>query len=80
MTAEPDHPRTWLKTWLLVIFLIAMFMGPGPGMRLVNPSHAGDPLTIGTVPILYAWALFWFAVQATVVLVAYVTIWSRDTD
>ena len=51
-------------------------MGPGPGLYLVNDFAAAGGTFIG-VPALYAWAVFWFAVEAAVVITAYLTIW-RD--
>jgi hypothetical protein len=66
-----------LTVVLSLIFAAAMFMGPGPGLYLVNPDR-GDPqatFAIAGVPVLYLWALFWFLVQAAVVIVAYATLW-----
>lgn len=55
-------------------------MGPGPGIYLVNPDPTSNelPATVFGLPILYAWGLFWFAVEATVLLIAYFKIWSRE--
>ena len=83
-TTQRLRHRRRLATVLACIFAFAVVMGPGPGIYLVNPDP-GDPqstATVATVPILYLWALFWFAVQASVVIVAYVFLWdsSRDPD
>ncbi len=69
-----------LASLVFAVFAIALLMGPGPGNLLINP----DPLDadarrfIFGMPIVYAWALLWFAVQASCVVVAYFFLW-RDT-
>ena len=52
-------------------------MGPGPGIYLVNDFAADGGRILG-IPILYVWAIFWFAVEAIVILVAYLFIWKDD--
>lgn len=71
-----------LKLWLTVCFTIAMLMGPGPGLYLVNPdATAGEAsATMGNVPVLYLWALFWYGVQVTVLVFAYFLVWERPND
>lgn len=65
----------------MTLFLIAMVMGPGPGMMLVNPAeNETNPATLWSMPIIYAWALIWFAVQVAVVVTAYFTVWVKDVD
>ena len=66
-------------TLLTIAMVIAMLMGPGPGLRLVNPdlSDPGATFTVGGFPIIYAWGLFWFVVQIIIVLIAYNTVWSE---
>ena len=49
-------------------------MGPGPGLYLIN-GYAAEGGTILGLPALYFWALFWCAVEAVIVLVAYKKIW-----
>lgn len=64
---------------LSVIFVLAVVMGTGPGIYLVNPDPA-DPETVRTflsLPIIYAWVVFWFLVQAGVILVAYFKLWKE---
>lgn len=66
--------------WLLFgLFCLALVMGPGPGNYLINPDP-GDPgatrFFLG-IPIVYAWAIFWYAVQASAVAIAYFKLW-RD--
>jgi len=79
MNDQARRGRSRLGIVLIVIFLLAMVMGPGPGLRLINPdvTHPDATYTIGGLPIVYAWGLFWFAVQMAVVLTAYFTIWRR---
>ncbi len=70
-----------LGTILSLLFLAAMFMGSGPGLRLINPNPE-DPNALFTVwglPKIYVWGLLWYAVQLTVILVAYFKIWAADT-
>jgi hypothetical protein len=62
-----------------VIFLLAIVMGAGPGIYLINPDSA-DPdakCTFLSMPIVYAWIVFWFLVQAGVILVAYFKLWKE---
>ena len=69
--------RRWLAVALSATFVLAVLMGIGPGLYLVNPNPA-DPnatFTFLGVPKIYAWAVFWFFVQAAVVLAAYCRLW-----
>ncbi len=69
-----------LTILLITIFSLALLMGPGPGNLLINPEP-GDPDArrfIFGMPIVYAWALLWFGVQAACVVVAYFLLW-RET-
>ena len=77
MSRRRGTKRRRLAVALGAIFLVAVVMGTGPGIYLVNPDPA-DPnaaFTFLGLPILYVWAVFWFFVQAAVVLVAYFTLW-----
>ena len=70
--------KTRLSKILAAIFVFATVMGSGPGLYLVNPSpDASSPTTFLGMPILFAWACFWFFVQAGVVLVAYCKLWTK---
>lgn len=72
--------RTRLVRILCGVFALAMILGPGPGLYLVNPDPS-DPdavFTWGGVPVVYVWALWWFAVQAGVVLIAYRWLWQAE--
>lgn len=76
----PDPPIKNKKrlSWILTaLFFFALFMGPGPGIYLVNPDP-GDPNAVRTflgIPILWAWSVLWFGVEAGCVVTAYFTIW-----
>ncbi len=74
---KPSSGRKRLTIALSVIFALAIVMGAGPGIYLVNPD-ADDPdatFTFLGMPVIYAWVTFWFLVQAIVVLVAYWRLW-----
>ena len=60
--------------------LFALFMGPGPGLHLINPDTPDAARTLLGMPIVYAWGLIWFAVQAALLITAAFTIWSRSED
>ena len=62
------------------LFLLAVFMGAGPGLHLVNPDPCdpqADFITLG-LPTIYVWGLLWYAVQFAVILVAYFRFWNDD--
>lgn len=66
----------------MAVFTLAMVMGPGPGLHLINPDPA-DPqarFTVSGVPIIYLWGVFWYGIQIAVILTAYYAIWRRETD
>lgn len=68
-----------LKHIVIAVFLLAMVMGPGPGLRLINPD-ASDPnatFTFAGIPILYAWGLFWYFVQLVAIIIAYKKLWKE---
>lgn len=73
-------PKRPLSRCLFALFMLAMLMGPGPGLRLVNPDPA-DPnatFTVFGMPIIYVWGLFWYAVQLAAIIIAYKKIWSQE--
>ena len=71
--------KTRLSKILAAIFVFATAMGSGPGLYLVNPSpDDSSPATFLGMPILFVWAVFWFFVQAGVVLVAYCKLWTKE--
>lgn len=66
--------------WILSsVFLCALIMGPGPGVYLIN-DYAASGGTILKVPALYFWAVFWFAVEAAVIVAAYKLIWKDESE
>ena len=76
--ADQSEQQRQKISWILIsIFLVALIMGPGPGIYLVNDFAADGGRMFG-IPILYVWAIFWFAVEAMVILVAYLFIWKDD--
>ena len=81
-TAKPKKHRQRLGLVLFLVFALAMVMGPGPGVHLVNPEPAttGEGLLFLGLPVIYAWGLFWYGVQAAVVLTACLTIWKPSED
>ncbi len=66
--------RKKLAVWLTVLFLLAVFMGPGPGMALAN-----RPVVWFGMPALYIWGVGCFFIEAGVVLAAFLFVW-RDDD
>ena len=77
--AAPPTKRN-LGVVLTVAMIVAMLMGPGPGLRLVNPdiTEPGADYLVFGLPIIYAWGLLWFVVQVAIVLIAYFTVWKTD--
>ena len=77
MGTEAEGKRR-LALVLAAVFLVAMVMGSGPGLYLVNPDPA-DPqarFTVLGLPTIYAWGLLWYGVQLTAVLTAYFRLWT----
>ena len=83
---DPESDRRANKrtlTWVLSIaFVVALVMGPGPGVYLVNPdpANAEPAQTLAGMPIVYAWALFWYVVMAVIVLTAYFKLWQDENS
>lgn len=76
--SRPRPPkRRVLGVVLSAVFVLAMVMGCGPGLYLINPDPAepSATFTVLGMPVVYVWAVFWFGVQAGVVLVAYFMLW-----
>ena len=70
-----------LSKILASIFLFALVMGPGPGLYLVNPSPDNpSSATFLGMPVLFAWASFWFFIQAGVILVSYRKLWTKQNE
>ncbi len=65
---------------LAVVFLAAIALGAGPGIWLVNrPQVVTLPGGL-SLPLLYAWGLLWYAVEAACVVLAYVLVWRSSGD
>ncbi len=77
---DTSGKRKRLGVVLTMVFLIAMTMGPGPGMRLINPDvESGEaPVMVFGVPIVYAWGVGCFLIQVSVIVTAYVLIWRKN--
>lgn len=73
-TASPTRKRAWT---LSAVFLFALVMGPGPGLYLIN-DYAADGGTLLGAPAMYTWAVFWCAVEAAVIAIAYKTVWKDN--
>lgn len=67
---------------LLGLFALAMIMGTGPGILLVNPDASSpEPVaSVANIPVLYLWALFWYAIQIIVLFIAYFNIWEQPDE
>ena len=76
MTARSRKALGWT---LAIIFAIAITVGAGPGVLLVNEPRTIDLLGL-RVPWLYAWAVFWYGVEATCVVLAYLLVWRDPAD
>ena len=80
---EPEKTSSVSKrrmAWILgTLFAIAIVMGPGPGIYLVNPDpyESVARLILG-MPVVYVWTAFWFLCQAVVVVLAYRKLWKED--
>ncbi|MBD28140.1 MAG: hypothetical protein CMO38_02700 [Verrucomicrobiaceae bacterium] len=74
---KKESKRGKLATALIVIFLFALVMGPGPGSLLIN-QHGSEPKFWLGMPALYVWAVFWFFVEAGVILIAAQFIWKKE--
>lgn len=70
MTPEARKKLGWI---LAIIFAVALLMGPGPGLLLVN-----QPKAILGLPALYVWGLLWFVVEVGVVVAAYLFVWDKS--
>ena len=82
MSNRSETGNKSLSIILTLVFILAMVMGPGPGVYLINPGpeHEGPAPTLIGLPIVYAWAVLWFGVQAAVLVTAYFTLWSRNEE
>lgn len=81
MSQVEKSKRRILGVMLALIFALALVMGAGPGIYLVNPDPA-DPTArfsiFGGVPVIFAWVALWCMVQAAVAAVAYFYLWDDN--
>ncbi|MEE3052241.1 MAG: DUF3311 domain-containing protein [Planctomycetota bacterium] len=82
MSNRSETGNKGLSIILTLVFILAMVMGPGPGVYLINPGpeHEGPAPTLIGLPIVYAWAVLWFGVQAVVLVTAYFTVWADQEE
>ena len=80
MDSSPNDIESQRKSRLVRIlgaaFLLALIMGPGPGLYLIN-GYAKAGGSIFGLPALYAWCLFWFAIEVAIVVIAAKTLWKK---
>lgn len=70
-----NNRRKTIGRWLTVAFVVAILLGPGPGLLLVNKANSRFGL-----PDLYVWGLLWFVVEVAIVVLAYFFVWTDDTE
>ena len=82
MSAAEREKRRKLGRVLAVAFIVALILGPGPGLRLINPdiNDPGAAFTILGLPKVYAWGLFWYGVELVIILTAYFKVWRGDNE
>ncbi|MBT6147451.1 MAG: hypothetical protein HOH74_18585 [Gemmatimonadetes bacterium] len=71
-----------MRILLVVLFLLAIVLGAGPGIHLVNPDPTDPTASFTTfgLPTIYVWGLLWYAVQLGVIIVAYCRYWTPVDD
>ena len=77
----PSTDSSTRKKWAYIsgiLFSVAVIMGAGPGLILVNPSEGAtrEAFFFASMPIIYVWGVFWFAVQFIALLLAYRKVWT----
>lgn len=74
--------RKKLSVYLTLAMIFTMLMGPGPGLRLVNPDVNGPPeqFAFAGIPVIYLWGIFWFIVQVLIIITAYLTVWNEKSE
>jgi len=71
----PPKSRRTLGAVLTAVFALALIMGPGPGVMLVN-----TPKPILVLPAIYLWGLLWYVVEVVVVVLAYKLVWTDGDE
>jgi hypothetical protein len=73
MNSEPVSTKSRI---LFISFLVAMFLGAGPGLFLA----AGEAKVVCGVPLFYLWVVFWFVVLGGIVSYTSTTVWSKEDE
>lgn len=73
-----ERKRRRLGWILAAVFAVAVTLGAGPGIALVN-RPGSIPIAGVKLPYLYAWGVLWYLVEAACVVLAYLWVW-RDPD
>ena len=82
MDEQRKAKRKRLTIVLSLIFCLALVMGAGPGIYLINPDPSDPEATfsIFNVPVIYAWAVGWYIVQAAVAVIAFFFLWGKPQE
>lgn len=75
---DPAPPNTRrLRIMLVLVFLLALFLGPGLGAHLAGGKPAQPRFLFG-VPTLYLWLVTCWIVMAGCILAAARTLWKES--
>ncbi|MBA2113793.1 hypothetical protein [Bremerella alba] len=75
MKPAPSSTSRPLSYAATAIVVIALIMGVGPGVLLVN-----RPTMFLGLPLLYFWGIGWYFVICGVAIICYFFIWRGDQD
>ena len=67
--------RNLLRNLLILLFTVAMVMGTGPGVLLVN-----RPTSVFGIPLLYAWGILWYFILVGIAVLASKYLWKPDDE
>ena len=59
--------------WVAASIILALLMGPGPGILLVNSAEP-----VWGFPAIYLWGLLWYAVELVTVVYAFLFVWDKN--
>jgi hypothetical protein len=76
---DQKKKRSW-NIGLGLLFSLALLMGPGPGVYLINPGPGGIPGTFLGMPSVYAWAVGWFLVMSGIVWFGLSRVWISEDE
>jgi len=62
--------------WVTGAILLALIMGPGPGILLVNTAKP----VLGGFPAIYLWGLFWYGIELLTVVYAFLYVWDQTDE